>query len=249
MRADSVIVCEAPAAAMAAAGARIATFVREPLTERGCARIALAGGRTPEAVYRLLAEPPYRERVDWARVEVFWGDERCVPPDHTDSNYRMALEALISRVPVPAAHVHRMRGEVDPTAAAQEYERTLRTVFGETGDGPPRLDLILLGLGSDGHTASLFPGTPVVREAAQWVAAAWVAKFEVWRLTLTPPSLNAARHVLFLVTGPDKAEAVRAVLEGPLDPDRLPAQIVRPSEGRVEWILDREAASRLGSSF
>ena len=249
MRADSVIVCEAPAAAMAAAGERFVTLVREAVTERGCARIAIAGGRTPEAMYRLLAEPPYRKRVDWARAEVFWGDERCVSPDHTDSNYRMALEALISRVPIPATHVHRMRGEVDPTAAAQEYERTLRTVFGETGDGPPRFDLILLGLGPDGHTASLFPGTPVVREATQWVAAAWVARFETWRLTLTPPVLNAARHVLFLVAGADKTETVRAVLEGPLDLDRLPAQIVRPSEGRVEWILDREAGSRLGSSF
>ncbi len=216
---------------------------------RGRAAVALAGGRTPREAYARLAEPPCREAVDWSRLEIFWGDERCVPPDHPDSNFRMAREVLLSRVPVPLANIHRLRGELeDPETAAREYEAVLRTTLRPLGDRPPRLDLVLLGLGPDGHTASLFPGTAVLREARSWVRPAWVEQLQAWRLTLTLPVINAARHVLFLVTGADKAPVVQAVLEGPRDPGRLPAQLVAPTEGRVEWLLDREAAARLTHS-
>ncbi len=243
-----IIVCENPAEVASAAAQRLVVLSREAIEERGRMRLALAGGRTPETLYRLLAESPYQEAVAWPLIEVFWGDERCVWPDHPESNYRMAREVLLSKVPIPAANVHRMRGEFpDPDAAAREYEAVLRRVIETGGNGPPRFDLCLLGLGPDGHTASLFPGSAAVRETTRWATAAWVAKFSAYRLTLTPPLLNGARYVLFLVTGADKAEAVREVLEGPEDPDRFPAQIVQPASGRVEWLLDRDAARSLAS--
>ncbi len=230
-----------------AAAERIAALVQEAIGARGRARIALAGGSTPKPAYHLLAEPPYREAVRWSALEVFWGDERCVRPDHPESNYRMAHEALLCRVPIPPGQVHRMRGELaDPEAAAADYEAALRAAFAVKPGEVPRFDLILLGLGADGHTASLFPGTAAIRERSRWVVGHWVQKLLASRLTLTPPVLNAARRVLFLVSGATKADVLRDVLEGPADPDRFPAQIVRPVEGRVEWLLDRAAASRLG---
>ncbi len=246
IRGRIVTVCETAAAAAEQGAARFAGAVVAAIAARGVARVALAGGRTPEASYRLLAEAPLRDGIDWGRVQVFWGDERCVPPDHPDSNYRMAREALLTRVPIPADNVHRMRGGMaDAIAAAREYEGDLWRACRVDVDVLPRLDLCLLGLGADGHTASLFPGSPAIRERARWVVAGWMEKLASWRLTLTPPVINNARHVLFLVTGAEKAEAVRAVLEGPAEPDRLPAQIVRPARGSVEWLLDRDAASRL----
>lgn len=242
-----VTVCETPAAVAETAAARFARAVEGAVTARGVARVALAGGRTPEALYRLLAEMPYRDVIDWSSVSVFWGDERCVPPDHPDSNYRMVREALLAHVAIPEANIHRMRGELaDPAAGAHEYEEVLREACCIEVDTLPRLDLCLLGLGPDGHTASLFPGSPAIRERQRWVMAGWVEKFGAWRLTCTPPVINNARHVLFLVTGAEKAETVRAMLEGPVDPDRLPAQIVRPAYGQLEWLLDRDAAVRLG---
>jgi 6-phosphogluconolactonase len=244
-----VTVCETPTAVAEAAAARFASTVTAAVAARGAARVALAGGRTPEALYRSLAEMPYCQAVDWRRVHVFWGDERCVPLDHPESNYRMVREALIERAAIPAANVHRMRGELaSVAAAARDYEEVLRHACDIGVDALPRLDLCLLGLGPDGHTASLFPGSPAVREQSRWVVAARIEKLGAWRLTLTPPVINNARHILFLVTGAEKAETVRAVLEGPVDPDRFPAQIVRPAQGHLEWLLDREAASRLGTA-
>jgi 6-phosphogluconolactonase len=241
-----VTVRETPGAVASAAAGRFVVLARAAVADRARVRVALAGGRTPEAMYRLLAEVPYRDAIDWGRVEILWGDERCVPPDHPDSNYRMAREALLARVPIPSDNVHRMRGgTLDAIAVAREYEEVLRQVCRVDVDTLPRLDLCLLGLGPDGHTASLFPGSPAIRERKRWVRAGWVEKLRSWRLTLTPPVINNARHVLFLVTGRDKAETVRAVLQGPTEPDHLPAQIVRPARGRVEWLLDRDAASRL----
>jgi 6-phosphogluconolactonase len=180
--------------------------------------------------------------VDWARVHVFWGDERCVPPDHAESNYRMAREALLDQVSIiPAQNVHRMRGEIDPEEAADGYETDLRACFGVSA--PPRFDLILLGMGDDGHTASLFPGAEAIREQARWVAAYYVEKLGAWRLTLTPVVLNAAANVIFLVVGAGKAARLREVLDGPYQPDRLPAQVVRPSDGRLLWMVDQAASS------
>ena len=248
IRGANVSVCETPADVARAGAARVAAWLSAAVSARKRATLALAGGRTPEALYRLLAETPNRETIDWGRVEIFWGDERCVPPDHLDSNYRMVREALLARVAVPEANIHRMRGETaDPGAAACEYEEVLRRACRVEADTLPRFDVCLLGLGSDGHTASLFPGSPAIRETQRWVAAARVEKLDAWRLTLTPAVLNNARHVLFLATGKDKAETLRAVLEGPVDADRLPAQTVRPARGRVEWLLDRDAAGRLAS--
>jgi 6-phosphogluconolactonase len=237
-----IIICSGPEQAAELGATRVAALLADAAAVRGRARIALAGGRTPEALYRLLAEPPHRDRIPWDAVEVFWGDERCVPPDHAESNYRMAHAALLSRVPIPQTHVHRMAGEAEePTRAADEYEATLRQSCGV----PPRLDVCLLGLGPDAHTASLFPGSPALAETGRDVVAVRVERLRSWRLTLTPAALNAARYAIFLVCGADKAEALRAVLTGPAEPERYPAQIVRPPEGRVEWLLDKEAARLL----
>jgi 6-phosphogluconolactonase len=243
------------AAASLARGAadHFVALAGEAIARRGRFAVALAGGSTPKAMYALLATDEYADRVDWARVHVFWGDERCVPPDHPDSNYRMARETLLDHVPLPVGYVHRMRGEMAPAQAAAEYERTLRTFFSspaagrEGGDEEPtaRFDLILLGMGDDGHTASLFPGTAVIDEQTRWVVAHYVEKLSAWRVTLTPVVINAAANVTFIVSGAGKAERLRQVLAGPYQPHTLPAQIVRPDYGRLRWLVDAAAAALL----
>jgi 6-phosphogluconolactonase len=210
--------------------------------------VALSGGSTPEALYRLLAaeDGGFRARVPWGQAHFFWGDERHVPPDHPDSNYRMACEAMLSRVPLPPGNVHRIPAEnPDAAEAAAQYAETLRRFFGVAAGRFPRFDLILLGMGSDGHTASLFPGTDAVHDRAGLVAAAWVEIHKSHRITLTVPVLNEAASVIFLVSGEGKAEALRAVLEGPHQPDRFPAQLVFPREGRLLFLVDRAAARLL----
>lgn len=220
---------------------------------RGVAFVALSGGSTPRGLNTLLADEaePFRARVSWARLHVFWGDERTVPPDHPDSNYRMAHDTLLGRVPIPPAHVHRIAGEdPDPARAAESYARELREIFGAHARlkaGWPRFDLVILGMGPDGHTASLFPGTDAVHETSRAVVAPWVPKLHSHRITLTPPVLNRADRVLFLVTGSDKAEALAAVLEGPYQPDVYPSQIVRPAASPSTWLVDHSAASRLAA--
>lgn len=214
------------------------------LAVRGRFVLALAGGSTPRGLYLRLARPPWRDQIDWTRVHVFWGDERCVPPTDSRSNYRMAREALIDHVPLGPAQVHRMRGEDGPDGAAFNYETELRATLDAVTPGEPgAIDLVLLGLGTDGHTASLFPGMPSGRLVTRWVVAEHVDGVRGWRLTLTPPVINAARSVLFLVAGEDKAPAVAAVLEGPARPSALPAQ--RIAGGHVRWLLDRAAATLL----
>lgn len=209
--------------------------------------VSLAGGGTPAPVYQLLATPACADRVAWAHTHVCWGDERCVPPTDPASNYRMAHDALLSHVPIRAEHVHRMRGELDPLEGAAAYDRELRRVFPDAAapDRPPRFDLVLLGLGSDGHTASLFPGCSAIHERDRWVVAEHVPPVSMWRVTLTPVVLNAAREIVFVVSGTKKAEAVAHVLEGPRDPARWPAQVVAPPEGRVRWLVDVPAAGGL----
>lgn len=215
--------------------------------------VALSGGSTPRRLYRLLADPaqPFRDRIDWSATHFFWGDERHVPPDHPDSNYRMAREALLDVVPVPAGNIHRMRGEeADATRAASEHEAELRAFFsGVFSENQARFDLVLLGLGADAHTASLFPGSEAVRERELWVAAPWVEKLASWRITLTPAVFDRAAAVIFLVQGEEKAEALRAVLEGERDLDRYPAQAVRPESGDLLWLVDDAAASGLRLRF
>jgi 6-phosphogluconolactonase len=208
--------------------------------------IALSGGSTPRRLYETLASPPHASRLSWSRWEVFWGDERTVPPDHPDSNYRMALISFLDHVTVPSNHIHRMRGEVAPQEAADAYEDELRRVLG----GPiPIFDLVLLGMGTDGHTASLFSATEALDQDERIVVANWVPTLNTHRLTLTLPIINAARHILFLVSGRDKAEALRTVL-GPNASDEAmpPAARVRPASGTLHWYLDPDAASLLAGS-
>jgi 6-phosphogluconolactonase len=212
--------------------------------------VALSGGSTPRRLYELLATEAHAARVDWPRVQVFWSDERCVPPTSPASNYRMAREALLDRVPLPEANVHRMRGEDDPAEAAAAYERELRRLFAAT-EGPPRtapgqrFDLVLLGLGDDGHTASLFPGTAALRETSHWVVAHDVAATPSWRITLTFPVINAAAEIAFLVSGPEKATILQRVIEGSCRQAELPAQQVAPRAGRLRWLVDAAAARHL----
>jgi 6-phosphogluconolactonase len=220
---------------------------REALAARDRFTVALSGGSTPRRLYQLLAAKSFRSQVDWNRVEVFWGDERCVPPDHADSNYHMAREAMLSHLSIPAEHIHRIEAErSDREAAARDYEAVLAGVFGvSAGAEPPSLDLVLLGMGPDGHTASLFPHTKALDETTRWVVANHVPQLNTDRLTLTLPILNRAREVLFLVAGADKAERWAEVL-GPsfAGAPHLPAQLIRPALA-LKWFVDFAAASRL----
>ena len=215
------------------------------MAARGAFTLALPGGTTPGALYALLADPAaaLAARMPWERTQVFFGDERHVPPGHPDSNYGMAREALLARVPVPAENVHRIRGELpDAAGAAAAYERELRAVLGPV----PVLDLMLLGLGEDGHTASLFPGSPALEERERWVVAAWVERLGAWRITLTLPVLERAREVVFLVCGAGKAAALRRALRGTAEDKPVPAARVRPRDGRTLWLADRAAAASPG---
>jgi 6-phosphogluconolactonase len=237
-------------ALMTDAAGRFVSAAAQAVDENGRFLVALAGGSTPRALYELLATPAYANRVDWQHTHVFWGDERCVPPDDQASNYRLARSILLDRVDIPTANIHRILGEDAPERAAAAYEQELRLVL-DTPDGPPRvgpgrrLDLVLLGMGSNGHTASLFPGLAAVRQRQRWVMAEHVAEAGGWRITLTPPVLNAAARILFLVSGADKAATLRRVLEDPMSSDALPAQAIAPSDGAVTWLVDAAAAAAL----
>jgi 6-phosphogluconolactonase len=221
----------------------IASIAAEAIAERGRCVIALAGGSTPRPIYARLAVADHAPQIEWSGVHVFFGDERCVPPDDPQSNYRMAREALLDHVPLPQANVHRMRGEDDPALAALAYELDVQRLFRSAAT--PRFDLICLGMGDNGHTASLFPGTAALREQARWVLPQYVEVMHSWRLTLTVPLINAARHVAFLVEGAAKAETLWRVLEGPYEPDVLPAQLIQPIDGQLHWVVDASAATRL----
>ena len=212
----------------------LARAAAELFVQRGVSTVALSGGSTPKLLYQLLADPnePFRLQVPWSRIQFFWADERHVPPDHAESNYRMANDAMLAHVPVSADNVHRVMSE-NPNAAeaAEQYEAIV----------PPRFDLILLGLGTDGHTASIFPGSEVLHDTKRLVAAPWVGKLNSYRITMTLPLINNAASVVFLVSGAEKAEIVREVIKGP---KRYPAQEVKPA-GELKWLLDRAAASKL----
>jgi 6-phosphogluconolactonase len=223
----------------------------------GCGRftVALSGGSTPRAMLALLAADPFVETVPWPSIYFFWGDERCVPPEHQDSNYRMASEALLSKVPVPAENIFRIPAEMaDPERAAEDYASSL-TQFFRTGPGAtksgtaplsnlPRFDLVFLGMGPDGHTASLFPHSSALQAGEQIVAANYVEKFKANRITLTAATVNNARNVTFLAAGGDKTETLKNVLEGTYQPDLYPSQLIRPRNGSLLWMVD-EAAARL----
>lgn len=238
-----IVILPDPEALAHEAARRFVALSREAAGSRGRFSVALSGGSTPGKLYRLLAEEPYRAQIPWAEVHLFWGDERCVPPGDPGSNYSLADQALISAAPVPPGNVHRVQGELEPVRAARAYEQDLQGFF----CGPhTRFDVVLLGLGEDGHTASLFPGSPVLVETERLVAAATAVYQDrpAQRVTLTLPAINSARQILFLVTGSAKAGIVQAIVEG--SGEGLPAQMVRPVAGQLTWLLDAEAARSIG---
>ena len=234
-----------PQELFAAAAEEVVRQANQAVAERGRFTIALSGGSTPKSLYNLLATNA-RTTLPWDRMYFFWSDERHVPPTDPDNNYRMANEAMLSKVPVPPANVLRFPAEnPDATAAAEEYESTLRKFFKlGPGEAPP-FDLILLGMGPDGHTASLFPGTAGLQEKSRLVIANWVEKLKTHRLSFTFPLINAARCVAFLVSGTDKAPVLRAVLEEKVPGEQYPAKLVQPTDGKLIWFLDRAAGSAL----
>ena len=239
---------EPDAAALASRAAHhFVEMVSEAVAARGRARIAISGGSTPKPAFQLLADPtpPWRARMPWENLDLYWVDERTVPPDAADSNYRMTREALLDHVPLKPEQIHRMEGELDPHVAASRYESELRNSFRLEGAESPRFDLIALGMGDDGHTASLFPHTEAIHEMSRLVIANQVPQKDTWRITLTWPVINHASSVFFLIAGADKAEILNQVLTGPRDPEKLPSQLIWPSSGILTLILDKAAAAFL----
>jgi 6-phosphogluconolactonase len=242
------IVSDAAALSRAAADLFIAA-ANHAVEKKGAFAVALSGGSTPKALYSLLTtDRDLNARVPWQKIDFFFGDERHVPPDHADSNYRMAYEAMFSRAPVSLDRVFRMRGEYKETEkAAAEYDQTLREYFHLSAGELPRFDLVMLGMGPDGHTASLFPGTRALEEHQRLVTSNWVGKFYTHRITMTAPVLNNAACVMFMAHGQDKAQPLKAVLEGPHEPTQLPSQLIRPAHGTLWWLVDQTAAALLES--
>lgn len=240
------VAADRPALYREAAG-ELAGLAAEAVADRGAFSVALAGGSTPRGLYELLAGDSILSRaVPWDRAHVFFGDERHVPPDQPDSNYGMAQETLLSKVPVAPGHVHRIAGELpDTSRAAAAYEEAITAHFRLSPGEFPRFDLALLGLGPEGHTASLFPGAPALDETRRLAVSTWVGKLNAHRITLTAPVFNAAANVAFLVAGEHKALSLKAVLEGPYEPRQLPAQLIRPASGRLIFFADADAASLL----
>ncbi|MGD0938848.1 MAG: 6-phosphogluconolactonase [Terracidiphilus sp.] len=236
-----------PAALARRAVEYLVEMTGEAVEAQGRARVAISGGSTPKAAFELLADPnqPWRQRMPWEMLDLYWVDERCVPPDDAESNYRMTREALLDHVPLKPDQIHRIQGELDPEAAASRYEEQLRSGFGLHSSESPSFDLVALGLGPDGHTASLFPHTHALQEMNRLAVANHVPKLDAWRITLTWPVINHARSVFFLVSGTDKAAILKEVLTGPCDPERLPSQLIWPSSGILTLILDKAAAALL----
>lgn len=222
-----------------AAAENFVAHAREAIAARGKFTVALTGGTTPKDTYEMLGTEEYASQVDWPRVQIFWGDERAVPPDHKDSNYRMVREALLDHITIPEDSVHRMHGEAEPVASAAAYEQRIADIVGD------RFDLVHLGMGGDTHIMSLFPGSSALAEKTKRVVGHYAESVGMWRITMTAPVVNAARHITFIVAGADKADAVARVLEGPRDPDTIPAQIVEPTNGEVLWLIDIPASTNL----
>jgi 6-phosphogluconolactonase len=248
-RAVSVTYAVWPTPAKVAAGAAD-LFTSAAITAantRGQARIAISGGTTPKAMFALLADrsQPYFARVPWEKLQLFWVDERTVPPDHKDSNYGMTKAAMLDHVPLPAANIHRIQGELEPEAAANHYEAEIRTSFRLEGAETPTFDLVLLGMGDDGHTASLFPHTEALHALGRIAVANRVEKMDTWRVTLTWPVINHARRVAFLIEGAGKRDILREVLLGAYDPETIPSQLIRPASGTLSFLLDAAAAAAL----
>jgi 6-phosphogluconolactonase len=240
-------ISDGPEALAAAAAEFFTAEVTAAVKARALARVAISGGSTPRAMFALLADPsqPYLAAVPWDRLQLFWVDERCVPPDNPESNYRMTNEAMLAHVPLPANQIYRMEGELAPEVAAARYEAAIRNAFRLEGAETPTFDLILLGMGDDGHTASLFPQTDALNEMAHIVIANHVPQKDTWRITLTWPVINQGREVAFLIEGSGKAQVLHDVLLGPYDPESKPSQLIRPSSGKLTLLLDTAAAAKL----
>jgi 6-phosphogluconolactonase len=219
------------------AAERFVLLAQDAVRTRGSALICLTGGTTPKQMYTLLATESWQKRVSWERVHVYWTDERHVPPDHQDSNYGMAWDALVMRVPIPPSHVHRIRGELPPDEAARLYEHEV----------PDQFDLTLLGVGEDAHIASLFPGSSLLTEERRRAAAAWAPHLKAYRISLTPPALLGSKHVVVLVAGAAKARAVAAAFDKAVNVERYPVHLLREAGDRVEWFIDRAAARDVSS--
>ncbi|MCS6885574.1 MAG: 6-phosphogluconolactonase [Acidobacteriota bacterium] len=233
--ATELLICKDERELFEKAAQEFIAIIAKAISEKGRAAVALSGGSTPRGLYELLASPNYRDQLDWKNVYFFWGDERCVPPNHASSNYRMAYETLLAPLAVPAENIYRIQGEQEDVAkAAADYEERLKSFFGHQ----PRFDLVLLGIGEDGHTASLFPDTAALEEQERSVAANHVEKLSAWRLTLTLPAINAAHNIVFIVTGAAKRAILHKVLFGKRE---YPSQLVKPTAGRLLWIVDRAA--------
>ena len=242
---------EPDAAALAAQAAQyFAEKCAAAADERGRASIAISGGSTPKAAFGLLGDParPWRTQMPWDKLDLWWVDERCVPPDDADSNYRMTREALLDKVPLKPEQIHRMEGELNPVEASEKYEMELRNSFSLKNSDRPRFDLVQLGMGPDGHTASLFPHTAALHETSRLVTANHVSQKDAWRITLTWPVINNAAEVFFLIGGEDKAQILKEVLTGPHDTERLPSQLIAPAGSILTLLLDKAAAALLPES-
>jgi 6-phosphogluconolactonase len=240
-----IIICHDADELARKAAEQFVSLAGAAIARSGRFTVALSGGSTPRALYLLLGSADYRERIDWRRVHLFWGDERCVPPDHAESNYRMVQEALLPRVSIPPENIHRMAGEKEPRVAANEYEEELRRFFALAPGQVPRFDLILLGLGEDGHTASLFPGGEALNQNERLVATAYVERLRAHRLTLTLPVINAAAQVTFLIAGQSKRAIVNEILRSDADSFKYPAARVSPSDGQLTWLITADAMGNL----
>lgn len=241
------VVWPSPAEVAGAAADAFASAAASAAKTRGTARIAISGGTTPKAMFALLADKsqPYFDRVPWDNLQLFWVDERTVPPNHRDSNYGMTKAAMLDHVPLQPQQIHRIEGELEPEVAASRYEADIRTAFRLEGAESPTFDLILLGMGDDGHTASLFPETAAIHELGRIAVANFVEKTDTWRITLTWPVINQAREVAFLIEGAGKRDIVRDVLLGSYDPEEKPSQLIRPANGTINFLLDAAAAAAL----
>lgn len=237
-----LIIKKNPTELAKAAADLIAKHIKEVLKKKDRFTIALSGGSTPKALHELLAKPPYVQQIPWAQVHFFWGDERYVPIDDEQSNAGMAYDTLLGHIYTPEDQIHVWRTDLEPEAAAVDYDQILHTYFDETD---PTFDMVLLGMGDDGHTLSLFPGTEVVHEQIAWTKAYFLNQQAMYRLTLTAPIVNRASCIVFLVSGPKKAEPLKAILEGPYNPDQYPSQVIKPETGELIWLVDEKAAADL----
>ncbi|MEO5995109.1 MAG: 6-phosphogluconolactonase [Chitinophagaceae bacterium] len=220
----------------------MADYIQSVLLRSDRFTIALSGGSTPQKLHTILAATPYREKIDWARIHFFWGDERAVPFTDDRNNAKMAYDTLLDNLSIPAEHIHVMRTDIDPQASAAEYEKILHRYFDETSNS---FDLVLLGMGDDGHTLSLFPGTEIVHEQTAWAKAFFLQAQGMYRISLTAPIVNKAASVVFLVAGKNKSETLKLVLEGPFQPDLYPSQIIKPDMGELHWFIDEAASADL----